>query len=763
MTAQAPVLETFINRYSDRNYRYPVLVRHQGTVIALAMDDQRRIYYSVLNLNGQDSSLDVNFWSPQPQELEFPREIAEVGFGVADQLLLPTIKIGSRTPVAPGTVVAANEEDKFLSRTARLTADAPFQAMSDGRFVYVFRQAIAASHPDQITVPGPGDLPVPIVDSTLLVDRFVLSGASGASQAGDNPPVPQLQLNLEVRFRRSRSKTRPQSTKDSLGAKDMQDQPFFEPTQELSFINNLQDGRFSILLLPTSIAEVSRWQIFACNGATGLIDAYNVERSLDGLFNTRGTQAPSTTDAAETALDFSRPTDHITLSPGVTLGQNFSQEAWIFPRVTAPEPGLELEQALLGANQKTVDAPPSVWIVENRRVRVGFGDGTRFHTFLTGDVLRSNQWNHLAVVFSDEASDRGYHLYINGLPVEVQPESSPGLSLNALPIGAPVTLVGSPSQSFFGLIDEIRLWNRPRREREIRRDRHLRLTGQEFGLAAYWRLDEGDGPEILDQTGNHPPAALSSEGFAARAWVTSDAPIGENAGVNRDSFRFEGRTVASGLASLLYFQQEQARTGYDQQAKPVRQGARVMLAAATQAAGSDRREIATLDFGVNANGRLAKIPDHLPLQPVTVEREGAPVDVSAEQAEIEAIQQQIDQILSADDTADVSADLARIETLQATIRDRQQAARRVDVNAELERIQALQGAISQKTQRITTITEELSYLNRMFTLVDDAIENRSIAATVPAAVWIISICCPSSTACATCATSRRVARVTCKR
>lgn len=239
MTAQPPVLESFIKRYSDHNYRYPVLVRHQGTVIALAMDDQRHIYYSVLNLNGQGNSLDVNFWADQPQELEFPREIADVGFGLADQLLLPTVKKGSISPVEPGVVVADNEEDKFLSRTARLTADAPFQAMSDGRFVYVFRQAIAANHPDQITVEGPEKRPIPIVDSTLLVDRFVLSGASGASQVGESAPVPQLKLNLEVRFRRSRSKTRPQSTKDSLGARDMQDQPFFEATQELSFIRNL--------------------------------------------------------------------------------------------------------------------------------------------------------------------------------------------------------------------------------------------------------------------------------------------------------------------------------------------------------------------------------------------------------------------------------------------------------------------------------------------------------------------------------------------
>ncbi|PSR19015.1 hypothetical protein C8255_04520 [filamentous cyanobacterium CCP3] len=728
MTAQAPVLESFIKRYSDRNYKYPVLVRHQGAVIALAMDDQRRIYYSVLNLNGQDNSIDVNGWADQPLELEFPKEIAEVGFGIADQLLLPTVKKGSRDPVGPGVVVADNEEDKFLSRTARLTADAPFQAMSDGRFVYVFRQAIAANHPDQITVEGPEKRAIPIVDSTLLVDRFVLSGASGAAQTGQAPPVPQLKLNLEVRFRRSRSKTRPQSTKDSLGARDMQDQPFFEPTQELSFIRNLQDGRFSMVLLPTTIAEVMRWQIFAFNAVTGLIDAYNVERSEEGLFNTRGTQPSTTSGAAETALDFSQDDDHVVFTPGVLLGQSFSQEAWIFPRVSTSERGTELEQALLGSDEKTADAPPSIWIVENRRVRVGFGDGTEFHSFMTGEVLRSNQWNHLAVVFRD-GNDGGYHIYINGLLVDVQAEGTSSQGKQS--VNAPIRLIGAPSRSFSGLVDEIRLWKRPRSEREIRSDRGLRLTGHELGLAAYWRLDEGPSQGVLDQTGNHAPGTLSAD-FASRAQVVSDAPIGENAGVSRDSFQVEGRTIASGISSLLYFQQEEARTGYDQQVKPLRQGARVMLAVATQNAGSQHNEIATLDFGVAANGRLARVPDSITLKPVAVERDGGPVDVSTEQAQIAALQQAIDQALSTDGTADVSAELAQIGALQTTITQKQQANRTVDVNAELAEIQALQGSITQKTQRITTLGADIDLLNQLFTIVDDAMANRSIASSVPA-------------------------------
>jgi hypothetical protein len=43
-------------------------------------------------------------------------------------------------------------------------------------------------------------------------------------------------------------------------------------------------GRFAIALLPTSIPELKRWQIFAFNDKTQAIDAWNIEQSKDGLF-----------------------------------------------------------------------------------------------------------------------------------------------------------------------------------------------------------------------------------------------------------------------------------------------------------------------------------------------------------------------------------------------------------------------------------------------------------------------------------------------
>ncbi|XXZ47579.1 hypothetical protein AAGT00_01040 (plasmid) [Streptomyces cavourensis] len=93
---------------------------------------------------------------------------------------------------------------------------------------------------------------VELVRDTLLCDRFLLVD-------GKLKPV------LEVRYKRSRHATRPASAKDTLGTEDMEGRPFYEPTQELSFVRNLTRGRFAAVLVPTAVSSAWRWQLFAHN------------------------------------------------------------------------------------------------------------------------------------------------------------------------------------------------------------------------------------------------------------------------------------------------------------------------------------------------------------------------------------------------------------------------------------------------------------------------------------------------------------------
>lgn len=854
-TSSSTILNTFVKEYAG-TYKYTTTVRHKGTVIAFAMDSQQQIFYSILNLNAANddsvdsssdkSPIDKNYWV-NPVPLNFPHEIAEVGFGVADQTLLPVYRVGNATPERPGTNLAPYDKDLFLSTTARFTADAPFQVLTDGEYIYLFRQAIAdpatyaiveqqqAARRKMLFISPEGQLAVsrdginlgfvnkagdwvpvssatPVLNATLLVDRFVLSGT-------------HLQTKMEVRFQRSRTKTRPQSRKDSLGAKDLDGNNFLEPTQELKFIGNLTEGRFTALLLPTQLQEIQRWQIFVHNRQTQLIDSYDVERSPDGLFNTRGSQIytcpdhpevfalkagtcvePSLTDPsqlcnktliprvvtegyAESALQtrtaealdaegaalessghapgyspegrrviLSEP--HIVLAAGVKLGQAFTQEAWILPANFGTKP-----QALITSKGHTEDslessrrdpnACPSIWIEAGSRVRIGLGDGTHWREIVTQSILTPNAWNHLAVTF--DGTYRVYvngrlrwkanatQIYVQGIRKEVmdaegtlQPKLEP-LKGITLPDGAIATF-GAAHHSFTGRLDEIRLWSRARSAQELQADLHQRLVGQEFKLAGYWRFDEAMGNVVYDQTDHKMPGTLQSDvqwqapgatfSLNGWAWVASDAPVGECLGVSRSSFQIwsnnatgqmEPRSVTSGMTALLYYQQEPVASGYANEKKPLKRNARVMLAVATRSASGDKDEIATLDFGVSGAGKLAQIPDVVPLS--VIHRPGDDgQSINQKLDQVSSLQNQTrilnEEIINLTEWIDrltptvaiLNGAIANPSAPSAPITDPALAS----LNAKLKALQAASDEVTRKQQQLDELTQKVPQASATF-------------------------------------------------
>ncbi|GLF92948.1 LamG domain-containing protein [Streptomyces yaizuensis] len=642
--------------YSDRTYTRTTMVRHQGTALAFAMDERRRIVYTVLDLSAYDEDrgeLDAAYWSESPQDVPFPDELVTVGYSVVGATAMPVVKKGGRTEAGAGEELAPEETDRFLSTTARLSADAPFQVVSDGTHVVLLRQAIGASDTDAVfklangAASGntartdfqlAGTAKIPVVADTLLCDRFLLVGNV-------------LKPVSEVRFKRSRHKTRPASVKDSLGATDMDGKPFHEPTQQLEFIRNLTQGRFTAVLTPTAVQGQQRWQFFAHNTATGRIDSFNVEQAADGLFNTQGSRYWTSPDARyrgsvyerapgicpftnlslvpitpdiphpETALQFNGTSQYLNMGAAPALkfqGRSYAVEAWVKPRAaggpvlarwsgTASQGGFQLR------------------ITNTGQVALDHSGGT-----LTSlQNIPADTWAHIAASFDGTTAT----LYVNGAfsGDKALPSSGDGSAM--LHIGAKA---GGPFYS--GVIDEVRIWNRSRGQSEIADSSHYRLIGNEPGLVAYYRFDEGSGTTAYDQTDTAAHATLDTP----PQWVTSQAPVGEHPGVRRDSFTLSGRDIVSGLSATLYYQQEDAVAGYQDDPKPAKRNARVLLACATRPAGNATADahIATVDFGVGIDGRLADIPDV-----VTLAELGRPVEqtsdlVSAQQQIVTGLEQQ---------------------------------------------------------------------------------------------------------------------------
>lgn len=520
-----------------------------------------------------------------------------------------------------------------------MTADAPFQVLSDEQYVYVFRQSIGRSHTDAVFArDAKGDAvtdlngdPVPLVDETLLVDRFVLVGTA-------------LKLNREVRYRRSRSKFRPQGTRDTLGAQDMNNVPFFEATQELNFIRHLKQGRFSVLILPTQVADVQRWQIFTHNSQTQRIDAFNVERSPDGLFNPRGSQnytcpdhpdyfdqnpgrcpLSSVTDAtedcpwelipiaqqdgfAESALAFDG-NQHVALKAQLHAASNWTFSTWVNPET----PGVLYSEGNPDATLKIrIDDAGAVVVSAHHQNNGESQVSTPVGSVAFGD------WNFVSVALEEATDETGTaRIQVNDVVYPnrtVSRQNAKTARFAAFGRNVGSTRDGNQdAEALTGQLDEIRLWDRALSQDETKSHRAHRLVGNEPGLAGYWRFDEGAGRTVYDQTDN----ALYGRIQGSPNWVASSAPIGDHPGMRRTSFSFKDRTIAAGLSAELYYQQEFVSSGYDRQPKPSKQNARVLLATATTTADAQDNPIAVLDFAVTPTGKLAQVPDTLTLETIS--------------------------------------------------------------------------------------------------------------------------------------------------
>ncbi|GBC94004.1 hypothetical protein HRbin15_02509 [bacterium HR15] len=125
-------------------------------------------------------------------------------------------------------------------------------------------------------------------------------------------------------------------------------------------------------------------------------------------------------------------------------------------------------------------------------------------------------WQHFAFVAS--RSGNFMRIYRNGV-LEAQKTGMTSFTRGNFDL-----YLSSPlgPQSYFGLIDEVRIWNRARTQREIQRDMHATLAGNERGLVGYWRLDEW-GNSVTVANDSSPSGAHGT--YSNARWVASTAPI----------------------------------------------------------------------------------------------------------------------------------------------------------------------------------------------------------------------------------------------
>ena len=213
-------------------------------------------------------------------------------------------------------------------------------------------------------------------------------------------------------------------------------------------------------------------------------------KAIGGLYQK---QHPTGANFEDTALHLDGNSSFVEIADSDTLNdinQRVTVTAWIKPTNFRNGPAVIVykgdRQTLDINNQSYV-----LWLQEDGAIRFTSSPTSQEgRTMLSAPgIIGLNTWHHVAGVI--DGNKNVIKLFIDGTEVASRDfgRSSFYKSQYPLRIGASHEK-GMDSATFEGQIDEVRIWNVPRTEAEIRDGMNTKLKGDEPGLVGYWRFDE---------------------------------------------------------------------------------------------------------------------------------------------------------------------------------------------------------------------------------------------------------------------------------
>ena len=227
---------------------------------------------------------------------------------------------------------------------------------------------------------------------------------------------------------------------------------------------------------------------------------------------------PSSIASVNSALDFDGADDYVDCGDAA-LGGSFSVECWVKPSQIATN-----WAGFVSKNEDMSSGEGVFWLGQHSTsgvVRFGIYLNGTSENYLDTDaaVIANGSWCHVAATY-----DGNYQkIYINGSLVKTSSDLN-----TVLPSGTSNYYMGRSTAAYYsGRIDEVRIWNDVRTAAEIADNKDDELVGNESGLIAYYKMSNGSGTTLTDNSSNSNDGTqtyMTTSGGSSD-WVTSNAPI----------------------------------------------------------------------------------------------------------------------------------------------------------------------------------------------------------------------------------------------
>ncbi|MCK5825046.1 MAG: hypothetical protein KAG96_06520 [Ichthyobacteriaceae bacterium] len=116
-------------------------------------------------------------------------------------------------------------------------------------------------------------------------------------------------------------------------------------------------------------------------------------------------------------------------------------------------------------------------------------------TLTPKNTLKLNTWQHVAVTYNKENTEVNF--YVNGIKAATKVDLD-GTDIVKSELSFSIGKTKYDNRSFKGIMDEVRVWDVTRSAAEIRSNIYKELTGNETGLAAYYKFNETSGSTLKD-------------------------------------------------------------------------------------------------------------------------------------------------------------------------------------------------------------------------------------------------------------------------